>query len=187
MFHDGFISQLVGRPVVLKELPDQPIGQVADFYVEKPDDTFPRIDAIVIDTRDGRRSAPIASVAEIDRDGKVVLEKVPTAPALPNESAFYIIRDLFDKQIVDVNGRRIVRINDIEVANTTSGPRIVAADVGVSGLMRRLGFGRFAKPLVEHAPRALIAWDHVAPIREINPSEVRLSVSGRRLERLHPS
>jgi Mg2+ transporter MgtE len=80
-----------------------------------------------------------------------------------------------------------VRINDLEVANTGGTLRVVAADIGVSGLLRRLGLGRVAPQMIERAPRSLIAWDNVAPITDANPLQVQLSVSGARLARLHPS
>jgi Mg/Co/Ni transporter MgtE len=65
--------------------------------------------------------------------------------------------------------------------------RVVAAEVGVAGLLRRLGVGRVARDLVERVPRNLIAWNNVAPIHDLNPSEIKLSVSEGRLSRLHPS
>ncbi len=56
-----------------------------------------------------------------------------------SDDALYLIADLLDKQIVDVDGRKVVRINDIEIARTGDTLRVVAADVGVGGLLRRLG------------------------------------------------
>jgi magnesium transporter len=85
----------------------------------------------------------------------------------------------------------VVRINDIEVANAGGRLRVVAADVGVAGLLRRLGlksFGkRFAPGIYRAVPRAMIAWNSVAPIRDANPTQVRLSVTESKLARLHPS
>jgi len=101
--------------------------------------------------------------------------------------ALYLVEDLFDKQIVDVDGRKVVRINDLEVANTGGALRVVAADIGISGLLQRLGASRIAPQLVERVPRSLIAWDNVAPIADVSPVDVKLSVSEHRLARLHPS
>lgn len=112
---------------------------------------------------------------------------MPTVEALPDDRALYLIKDLFDKQIVDVDGRKVVRINDLEIANTGGTLRVVAADIGVSGLLRRLGLGAIAPMIMANVPRSLIAWDNVAPISDLNPSHVTLSVSESRLSRLHPS
>ncbi|HTV72673.1 MAG TPA: CBS domain-containing protein [Candidatus Acidoferrales bacterium] len=185
-FHDGYLSELVGRSVVVG--PERrSIGRVVDFLVEKPDDTFPRIDGFVVKTSYGRRYVPTADVADLDHDGTVELQTLPDLPAKPDDQALYLISDLFDKQIVDVDGRKVVRINDLEIVNTGGTLRVVAADIGVSGLLYRLGAHRLAPKLVDRIPRTLIAWDNVAPISDFNPSQVRLAVSQSRLSRLHPS
>jgi magnesium transporter len=186
-FTEGFISELVGRRATIGDLP---IGKVADLVVGKPDAVFPQVDGLVIKTADGLRFAPIDTVADVDRDGSVALTIAPTEPAPPEQEELYLVADLLDKQIVDVDGRKVVRINDIEVANTGGRLRVVAADVSLAGLLRRLGLRAFGKrwlSRIGNVPRSMIAWDSVAPIREVNPSQVRLSVKQSRLARLHPS
>ena len=123
----------------------------------------------------------------IEPHGTVTLTIAPETEPAAEEHALYLIKDLFDKQIVDVDGRKVVRINDLEIANTGGTLRVVAADIGIAGLLRRLGINRVAPQLLERVPRTLIAWDNVAPITDANPSQVQLSVSGARLSRLHPS
>jgi magnesium transporter len=186
-FTEGFISDLVGRRATINDLP---IGKVTDFVVSKPEAVFPQVDGLVIKTAQGLRFAPIETVAEVDSDGNVALTMAPKEPAPPEQQELYLVADLLDKQIVDVDGRKVVRINDIEVANTGGRLRVVAADVGLAGLLRRLGlrsFGRRWLTGIGNVRRSMIAWDSVAPIREMNPSQVRLSVKEGRLARLHPS
>ncbi|MHB8139911.1 MAG: magnesium transporter [Vulcanimicrobiaceae bacterium] len=187
-FAEGFISELVGRQATIDDLP---IGRVTDFLVREPNDTFPQIDGLLIRTSMGTRYAPIETVVDADRNGTVALTMAPTQPAPPDDEALYLVADLLDKQIVDVDGRKVVRINDIEVAGSGGHLRVVAADIGFAGLLRRLGlksFGRrFTPALYKRVPRSMIAWDSVAPIREPNPSQVRLSVTENKLARLHPS
>jgi magnesium transporter len=186
-FTEGFISELVGRHVTIE---DRPIGKVADFVVGKPEAVFPQIDGLVVKTSEGPRFAPIETVADVDRNGSVALTITPTQAPPPEQKELYLVADLLDKQIVDVDGRKVVRINDIEVANTGGRLRVVAADVSLAGLLRRLGlrsFGRRWLSRIKNVPRSMIAWDSVAPIREANPSQVRLSVKQSRLARLHPS
>jgi CBS domain-containing protein len=144
----------------------------------------------VIKTAQGLRFAPIETVADVDRNGTVALTIAPEEPAPPEQEELYLVADLLDKQIVDVDGRKVVRINDIEVANANGRLRVVAADVGIGGLLRRLGLRSFGKrwlSRIGNVPRSMIAWDSVAPIREVNPSQVRLSVKENRLARMHPS
>jgi hypothetical protein len=73
------------------------------------------------------------------------------------------------------------------VAHTGGSLRIVAADIGVSGLLRRLGVAKFAHELVDRVPRRMITWDSVAPIADTHPFSIRLSISENRLGRFHPS
>lgn len=187
-FYDGYLSELVGRPAIVSGDPTKTIvGRVADFLVTKPDDTFPRIDGVIFKTKSGPRYSPMADVMDINPRGALTLRVAPEQPAVPGDEALYLIEDLFDKQIVDVNGRKVVRINDLEIANTGGALRVVAADIGVSGLLRRLGADRLAPALTRRVPRSLIAWDNVAPIADVNPVNVRLSVAENRLARLHPS
>jgi CBS domain-containing protein len=186
-FRDGYLSELIGRPAVLEGSDRTSVGKVIDFYVGKPDDTFPRIDAIVVRTKSGNMQSPVGDIVDINSGGNLVLRAAPTEAAMPEESALFLVKDLFDKQIIDVDGRKLVRINDLEIANTSGTLRVVAADIGLSGLLRRLGAGRVAPRLLDRVPRTLIAWDNVAPLSDSNPTHVQLSVSESRLSRLHPS
>jgi CBS domain-containing protein len=187
-FHDGFVSQLVGRTAMLDRNGERtPVGRVVDFVVEHPEDSFPRVDAVAVKTREGRKLAPIADVMEISEDGTLLLSAPPTIDAPPDDETLYLVEDLFDKQIVDVDGRKVVRINDLELARTGGAMRVVAADIGFAGLLRRLGGDRIAPGLIAHIPRQLIAWHNVAPLHDLNPEQIRLSVSQARLARMRPS
>ncbi|MEO9170123.1 MAG: CBS domain-containing protein [Candidatus Aquilonibacter sp.] len=171
---------------------DVVVGKIADFLVTKPDDVFPRIDGLIVKTAQGLRFAPTDTIANVDGERRTIALTVsPSEPAPPERESLYLIADLLDKQIVDMNGRKVVRINDLEIARTGDTLRVVAADVGVGGLLRRLGlksFGkRFTPAIYRSVPRTMIAWDSVAPIRDANPSQVHLSVTENKLARLHPS
>lgn len=187
-FRDAFVSDIAGRTAFCDSAQ---LGRVVDFLVKNPDETFPKIDGLVLKTPSGRSFAPAETVIDMDDDGVVRLSRVPSAGPPAEGDALYLISDLLDKQIVDVDGRKVVRINDIEIANTGGTLRVIAADVGVAGLLRRLGLRtlgkRFAPMVYRNVPRSMIAWDSVAPIRDANPSDVRLSVTESKLSRIHPS
>ena len=187
-FQDGFLSEMIGRTAVVAESDRRrTVGRIIDFVVERPDDTFPKIDALVIKSKNGKHLAPIGTILDFDAANKLVLSVAPMQEAPPDDEALYLVEDLFDKQIVDVDGRKVVRINDIEVARTGGALRVVAADIGFGGIVRRLGGGNISRALIEKIPRSLIAWDNVAPLHDLNPTQIQLSVSENRLARLHPS
>jgi magnesium transporter len=187
-FREGYISELVGRKASVNEIP---IGKVTDFLVNKPDDVFPRIDGLIVKTPKGLRFAPIETVSDVPPSGPIELTATPKEPAPPEKDALLLIQDLLDKQIVDIDGRKVVRINDLEIARAGDAFRVVGADVGLGGLLRRLGLSKFGKRVAPaiHArvPRSMIAWDSVAPIRSYNPFEVQLSVTENKLARMHPT
>jgi CBS domain-containing protein len=186
-FHEGFLSDIVGKPAVLATADSfTNIGKVSDFVVTAPHDTFPKVDSLVIKTKHGSFLAPSDGIVDIE-EKRVVLREQPTVPAPPEDQALYVVEDLLDKQIVDADGRKLVRINDIELARTGNTLRLVAADIGVSGLLRRLGGKRLTAPILERIPRSIICWNDVVPIEDLTPSDVRLSVSQRKLPRMHPS
>lgn len=186
-FHEGFLSDIVGKPAVVGDADARKtVGKVSDFVVTQPGDTFPKVDSLVIKTKKGAFLAPSEAVVDIG-PRHVVLNEEPTQPAPPEDQALYVVEDLLDKQIVDADGRKLVRINDIEVARTGTTLRVVAADIGLSGLLRRLGGTRLTAPILDRIPRSLVSWNDVVPIEDLTPSDVRLSVSQKKLPRLHPS
>ncbi|MGZ3675137.1 MAG: magnesium transporter [Ktedonobacterales bacterium] len=103
---------------------------------------------------------------------------------------------LFDRQVVDVEGRRVVRINDLDLAERNGSWRLLAVDVSATALVRRLGAGRLSQrvaSLVGREPGAkapMIDWAMVVPVAEAGAGEegaLRLRVPRDRLALLHPS
>ena len=60
----------------------------------------------------------------------------------PSENDLYLVRDILDKQIIDTDGVRVVRVNDLELARVNGHFFVVNVDIGGLGLMRRLGLAR---------------------------------------------
>jgi CBS domain-containing protein len=188
-FTKGYLSEIVRRRVVLRgsDGTTTTLGSVADFVVDDANVTYPAVSGFVVKTTSGLRYATADTLADITAGGELVLSQVPTLPPPPDES-LYLVEDLFDKQIVDTNGRKVVRINDLEVANIAGSLRVVAADIGLSGLLQRLGIRKLLGGWAERASaRSLISWDAVSPIEDVNPTIVTLRVAENRLARLHPS
>ena len=186
-FHEGYLSEIVGRSVIVDGERATTVGRVADFVVGSPGEHFPKISGVIVRTRDGKRLLSIDDVVDVDRDGAFIVGRTPTTAVAPDDQILSLVDDLFDKQIVDVHGRKVVRINDIGLAQTGGALRVVSADIGLSGLLRRMGLGRIARGFVERMPQTLISWDNVAPIDDMNPQTIRLEVAENRLARLHPS
>ncbi len=111
------------------------------------------------------------------------------------EPVLLLERDLLDQQIIDVHGRKVVRVNDVsllwQVREAGSEMRVLEVEVGTRGAMRRLLKGIASRRTVERIaaqiPSNVIPWDFVDLI-EVDPARrVRLKISHERLAQLHPS
>ncbi|HWS00037.1 MAG TPA: CBS domain-containing protein [Prolixibacteraceae bacterium] len=97
---------------------------------------------------------------------------------------------VMDKQIVDLNGRKVVRVNDVRLATINNITYAIAVDVGVEGLLRRIGIVRplkFLFSLVKFSiPSKFISWDDMEAIDYSNLS-IKLTSTYSKLNTLHPS
>jgi magnesium transporter len=101
-----------------------------------------------------------------------------------------LIENILDKQIVDMNGRKLVRVNDVRLATLPAGTFAIAVDIGIEGLLRRIGIAlpikRFLSIFKINIPAKFILWDDVQAIDHSNLN-IRLSKSYAKLHTLHPS
>jgi magnesium transporter len=101
------------------------------------------------------------------------------------------LRDfLLDKQIVDVHGAKVVRVNDLQFVLTDGKLRLVQVDVGIRGLLRRLGFEnplvRFFKWFFDYTLKEqFIRWQYVQPLGD--PDRLKLQIPQSKLAELHPA
>ena len=106
------------------------------------------------------------------------------------ENGLLLVENILDKQIVDLNGRKLVRVNDVRLATLPTGTFAIAVDIGIEGLLRRLGIAlpikKFLSVLKVNIPAKFILWDDVQAIDHSNLNIV-LSKSYAKLHTLHPS
>jgi CBS domain-containing protein/sporulation protein YlmC with PRC-barrel domain len=106
------------------------------------------------------------------------------------EKGLLLVENILDKQIVDMNGRKLVRVNDVRLATLPAGTFAIAVDIGIEGLLRRIGIAppikRFLSLLNINIPAKFILWDDVQAIDHSNLN-IRLSKSYSKLHTLHPS
>jgi magnesium transporter len=181
-----FLSQIVGRPV--REPAGEPIGTVADLIVAIGDE-YPPVTGLAVAT--GRRTIfmPWRSVESLDATGarlRVRTIDVGRFQQRPNE--ILLKGDLLDRQIVDIEGRKVIRVNDVRLDEAEGAVRVVAVDVGGAGLLRRLGgpWVTLAHGLRLPVPERYIDWEDVDPL-ESTIAGVRLRVPHAKLGQLHPS
>jgi magnesium transporter len=101
-----------------------------------------------------------------------------------------LVENMLDKQIVDLNGRKLVRVNDVRLVTLATGTFAVAVDIGTEGLLRRIGISipikRFLSLFKIKIPAKYILWDDVQAI-DFSNLNIKLSKSYAKLQTLHPS
>ncbi len=183
-----YLSQVIGKPVRARD--GEPIGKVADLIVAIGD-RYPPVTGLVVST--GRRKIflPWSDVAAFDSTGATLKTRVLDIGKFtqrPNE--LLLFEDLQDKQIVDLDGRKVVRVNDLRLDEIEGRLHLVAVDVGAGGLLRRLGiegpFRTLARNLRVAVPDRYIDWEDVDPV-ETSIASIRLRVPHQGVRELHPA
>ncbi|HEY5520678.1 MAG TPA: CBS domain-containing protein [Candidatus Limnocylindrales bacterium] len=183
-----YLSQVIGRPV--RDMNGESIGKVADLIVAVGE-RYPPVTGLVIRT-DGRQIfLPWSSAAALDADGaRLKTSTLDINKFHQRENEILLKQDLLDKQIVDIDGRRVVRVNDVSLDEISGSMRLVAVDVGVAGILRRMGIEGTYRTLARNLRLPLreryIDWEDVDPL-ESSIAAVRLRVPHAGLASLHPS
>src|SRR5260370_42456789 len=113
----------------------------------------------------------------------------------PNEGWLAVQKDLLDQQIIDTRGRKVVRVNDVDLVeyrtNGTVELRLTQVDVGLPGAVRRLLQGGVSpgviRKLQDKLPQRAILWEFVNLIEPDPLRRVKLRITHEKLEDLHPA
>jgi magnesium transporter len=183
-----YLSQAIGRPVLDRN--GESIGRVADLLVAVGD-RYPPVTGLVVETDRRRIFLPWTSVDHFDAAGaRLSTPTIDIDKFLQRPNEILLKADLLDKQIVDIDGRRVVRVNDISLDEIEGSLRLVAVDVGAAGMLRRLGvegpFRTLARNLRLPLRERYIDWEDVDPV-ESSIASVKLRVPHARLAELHPA
>ncbi len=127
------------------------------------------------------------------KTGKILNVTCNELVELPGDqvnNGLLLVENILDKQIVDLNGRKLVRANDVRMVKLKQGTFAIAVDIGVAGLLRRIGIEDPIKSILElfriNIPAKYILWDDVQAIDFAN-FNIKLSKSYSKLHTLHPS
>jgi magnesium transporter len=185
----AFLSDLLGRKVT--DMDGNAIGKLYDLIAcEKPGFHHPAVDAIVVADGHQRRTIPFSAVVSLLAPTIIVRhpsDQLPTYELVDDD--VLLSRDVLDKQIIDTDGARVVRVNDLELVRIKSTFYISNVDAGLTGILRRVGLGRPTRSLAGIFRRNLrpstIPWDSVELLR--HDQFMRLRVPADKLAELHPA
>lgn len=173
-------------------------GRVREVTLAPQEDRA-RVTSLIVKTKSGNRVLPFAAVSAINGGIKATTAAGTWAAANGAEGLFLLERDLLDQQVIDVNGRKVVRVNDVDLevgapkdANQPNPVlRVHAVDVGARGAIRRLLRGvaprKALHVLLDKIPPRSIPWDFVDVIETDPARRVKLKISHAGLAKLHPA
>src|SRR5467141_1154878 len=182
-----YLSEIQHRRVI--EPNGNEVGKLADIAVV-PQGQFPAAQWAIISTPSGERVLRWSDLAQEIGHFRLRNRLETTVDAQLPTDALRLARDLLDKQIVDTHGAKVVRVNDLQLAEHEGQLRLVGADVGLRGLLRRVGAETMAERVAGLAgrrlPRGIIPW-HLVERLETTGAPVRLTVPHGKLALLHPA
>jgi len=160
------------------------LGRVDDLIVRLGDGDYPPVTGLLATVAGRQVFVPAERVAEIEH-GHVTLSGVQLdlRPFERRPAEVLLKKDVLDRQLINVDGARLVRSNEIEIARLEGWYRVVGVDVGVRGLLRRL-VPRGLAGRVETT--RFLDWASVEPFTGHVPT-VRLRIPHPKLARLHPA
>ena len=186
-----FFTELVSMPVL--DLKGRRIGRVRDAALV-PVVHPSRIDRLLVGGGDSWLTVRFDQVRSIALGKGITLSEEQLVPYHDDEYMLRIARDLLDQQIIDVTGRKVVRVNDVTMTIMNDGVRdflaLVDIDIGVRSIVRRVLQGlppRWVRRIQERIPPNSIRWEF-ANVLEPDPlRRLRLNISYQNLEDMHPA
>lgn len=161
---------------------DNEVGKVLDLICRPDGDRFPPIIAVVCKVGKEIQSFSYDNVENVGK-GEVSLnvqaEKVKHYEV--RNADIFVARDILDKQIVDLEGTRVVRVNDLRIGFIGGELRILGIDVSTRGILRRLGIDRF--PPFSWFKSTFIDWEMI----QVMGKSLKLSKISEELVKLHPA
>lgn len=170
----AFLSQLIKKPIFLG---DEKFATVIDFGL--PENLASPFIATVLLKRGKEKFA--LNVTDISYENGRFLLKTEDPTSIQYKSKdFYLAEDLLDKQVIDITGKRMVRVNDVQLKKNGE-LKVVGIDIGFAGILRRLGLGSL-NPL----KTVSIPWSAVEAF-DYETGDVRIKLGKSNLDTLHPA
>jgi magnesium transporter len=186
------LSELLGAAVY--DPSGRTRARVSDVAIA-PQEHPTRVAFRIVRSPEGDRLVPAGDLAAVGEIVRTLSAAGDWQPAGPPDGVLFLGRDLLDRQIIDVHGRKVVRVNDVELEQAPVAGRalltVVSVNVGARGAVRRLCRGlvppRALRALIERIPPHVIPWPFVDLLETDPARRVKLKIAYERLSRLHPA
>src|SRR5438132_2175523 len=175
-----YLSQVLGRPIL--DLEGERVATLKDVIVRLGEDDDPPVAGFVARYRRRDFFLPRWRISDFGQNGvRLNSDILDLRPFMRRDGEVLLTRDVLDKQLIDVDGKRVVRVNDVQIIEAANEWRVTGADVSLTGLWRRLAphFLRSDRPV------EVIDWADVGYLAT-DAATVQLKSSRGKLARLHP-
>lgn len=184
-----FLSELIGRPVL--DADNNQIGKLNDLIVRSLAQLpHPVVEAISVQRKDGILMIPYSSIAALTSAAIPLKQRLEDVPSYDSsDQDIHLMRDVMDKQIIDTEGARVVRVNDLELLRVSDTFLVSNVDVGGMGILRRVGISKRAQDVASRLHvrlrKGFISWDDIELLRY--DQSMRLKVPREMIADLHPA
>ena len=180
-------TQILGRKIY-DEFNDS-LGELKDVYVTT-DEGYPRAIGYRVKKDGATFHYEFKNINFYENDGRIVIKTIGSREILPRTYSYLLSENLLDKKIVDINGKQVVRVNDLRIAEIAGEYRVVAVETGPLARFRRKGIVGIGKALYKLLRKdyedKILMWDDVESIEMVN-NNLQLSDSYKKLSALHPA
>jgi sporulation protein YlmC with PRC-barrel domain/CBS domain-containing protein len=186
------LSELLGAAV--RDAGGAVKGRVRDIAIA-PQEHATRVAFLIVRTPAGERVLPAGDVSSYGATVRATSDSAGWERYAGFDGLLLLKRDLLDQQIIDVHGRKVVRVNDVELDATPVNRHItldvVSVDVGARGAIRRLGKGVVPaftlRALLSKVPPRVIPWQYVDLLETDPARRVKLKIAYEGLSKMHPA
>ncbi|HEU5382031.1 MAG TPA: magnesium transporter [Ktedonobacteraceae bacterium] len=172
-----FLSTLLRQSIC--ELEGRRLGTLKDICVSL-NEAFPVVTALVVSQSSLSTSDMIIPWSQVDNLEEahhisLTVKQPQVNNYTPYPDEILLKRDILDKQIVDTQGFRVVKVNDLKLAQIKRTARLVGVDISLSGLLRRLGVNWLGKVLPVNMEERIITWNYVEPLQVVKANTGQLT------------
>jgi magnesium transporter len=185
-----FLSKILGRNII--GATGEALGRVYDLTAEFVE-PYPIVTGIIFSSAQKKNPVflPWENVTDMDQTISVSVKSTEELSPLHLREGEMLLKDaLLDKQVVDTDGAKIRRVNDLQFLKTKHGLHLVHVDVGFRGLIRRVGLINFFDAILRglfdyKLANNFIPWKFTQPLN--SPDLLRLNIAQNRLSQIHPA
>ncbi len=179
-----YLSEIIKKPVF--DRTGKKIGKLKDAIVSS-EVSYPIIKAIIVDKTDKKTiTIPYKYIDSIGKETKLKTSLDEIIEYKIQNMDIRLWEDVLDRQVVDIEDKKVRRVNDIKISSSHGYYHIIGVDIGFYGILKRLGLESIAKPMRVKSNENIIAWTDIDTLNQ-DYSKLKLKVPKQNIKKLHPA